>query len=219
MDKFFAIETSCDETAAAVYSRTKGILSNVIFSQAQMHAQFGGVIPEIASQSHVEKIKLVCEKALRQSGLCLADIDYFAVTHKPGLPSSLFVGIAFIKALSWAAAKPVIGINHLEGHIFSSCIEHTVPFPHLCLTASGGHTALYLVEDFNTYTLLGETVDDAAGEAFDKIAKLLALGYPGGPIIERLAEQVQFEDFFHYPRSSGHEMNFSFSGLKNSSII
>lgn len=214
MDTFFAIETSCDETAAAVYSKKNGMLSNVIFSQAQLHAQFGGVIPEVASQYHVEKIRIICHAALCQSGLSLSDIDCFAVTQYPGLPSSLFVGIAFAKALSWTLRKPLLGINHLEGHIFSSCIEQAVPFPHLCLTASGGHTALYFVENFNTYTLLGETVDDAAGEAFDKIAKLLGVGYPGGPIIEKMAQCAQFQDFFHYPRSSMQGLNFSFSGLK-----
>lgn len=212
--KTLGIETSCDETAAAVYDAVQGLQSNALFSQAALHEQFGGVIPEIASRSQLEKINFIIEHALKQAHITLNDIDTIAVTHKPGLPGSLLVGVCFAKALAWALNKKIIGINHLEGHIFSSFLEHNVPFDHLCLSASGGHTALYLVCNFGNYNLMGQTVDDAAGEAFDKIAKLMDLGYPGGPIIEKLAGAVNFGDFFHYPRASSGSLNFSFSGLK-----
>lgn len=208
------IETSCDETAAAVYHEHKGILSSELYSQIALHERFGGVIPEIASRTQLEKINHIIEYSLEKAQVTLDDIDTIAVTHKPGLPGSLLVGVCFAKAMAFALKKNLIGINHLEGHAFSSFLEHDVPFPHLCITASGGHTSLYLIEDFGDYTILGETVDDAAGEAFDKIAKLIGLGYPGGPIIEKLAAEAGFQDFFKYPRASGAGLNFSFSGLK-----
>lgn len=207
------IETSCDETAAAIYSNNK-ILSNIIFSQIDLHKNFGGVVPEIASRSHMEKIEPIVQAALDKSGLIFDDIDAVAVTNKPGLPGSLLVGLCFAKAAAWAKNKKIIGVNHLEGHIFSACIENDIPFPFLCITASGGHTAIYLVEDYGKYNLIGQTLDDAAGEAFDKISKLINLGYPGGPIIEKLAQEVNFEDFFKYPRSTHGSLDFSFSGLK-----
>lgn len=208
------IETSCDETAAAVYSTNDGVKSNVLFSQIELHKKYGGVLPELASRSHLEKINPIVQAALDTAGVTLDAIDCIAVTNKPGLPGSLLVGACFAKALAWARTIPLIGVDHLEGHIFSAHIEHTIPFPHLCLTASGGHTAFYLVHDFGNYELLGETADDAAGEAFDKIAKLLGLPYPGGPAIEKLAAQVDFKDFFHYPRLRKDSFDFSFSGLK-----
>ncbi len=209
-----AIETSCDETAAAVYSSEKKILSNVLFSQTELHKDYGGVIPELASRSHLEKINHIVERALIAADCTLADIDIVAVTKKPGLPGSLLVGVSFAKGIAWVHKKPLIGIDHLEGHIFSSFLEHELPFPFLCLSASGGHTAVYLVRDFGEYTVLGSTRDDAAGEAFDKIAKLMGLGYPGGPIIEQMASQAHLKDYFHYPRSSAQTLDFSFSGLK-----
>lgn len=208
------IETSCDETGAAVYDSQKGILSNALYSQVALHEHFGGVIPEIASRTQLEKINTIIEHALLKAQVRLEDIDVIAVTHKPGLPGSLLVGVCFSKAMAWALHKKLIGIDHLEAHAFSSFLEHSVPFPHLCLTASGGHTSLYLIEDFGKYTVLGQTVDDAAGEAFDKIAKLMGLGYPGGPIIEKLAAGAGYQDYFHYPRASAHGFDFSFSGLK-----
>jgi N6-L-threonylcarbamoyladenine synthase len=214
VDIILGIETSCDETAAAVYHREKGLLSSALFSQIELHKQFGGVIPEVASRSQLEKINPIIRKALDDAHIDLSHIQAIAVTNKPGLPGSLLVGVCFAKAMAWAQNIPIIGVNHLEGHAFSSFLEHSVPFPHLCLTASGGHTSLYLIEDFGHYTTLGETQDDAAGEAFDKIAKLLELGYPGGPIIERLAHEAHFEDYFHYPRGNQQSLNFSFSGLK-----
>ncbi|MCL4361655.1 tRNA (adenosine(37)-N6)-threonylcarbamoyltransferase complex transferase subunit TsaD [Candidatus Dependentiae bacterium] len=213
-NKLLAIESSCDETAASIYDMQKGVLSNVYFSQIDIHSKFGGVVPELASRSHLEKINFIVEQALLNANTKLNEIDAVAVTNKPGLPGSLLIGLSFAKAIAWSLNKKIIGVNHLEGHIFSSCIENKVPFPHLCLTASGGHTAMYLVEDFGKFTLLGQTLDDAAGEAFDKIAKLMNLPYPGGPVIEKLAEQVNFEDFFHYPRLSHKNLDFSFSGIK-----
>lgn len=209
-----AIETSCDETAAAVYQTGHGVRSSVLFSQIDLHRQFGGVVPEIASRSHIEKIGPIVHEALDTAGKTLDEIDDIAVTNSPGLPGSLLVGLAYAKALAYAARKNLVAVNHIEGHIFSALIEQNVPFPHLCLTASGGHTSLYLVEDFGNYTEIGTTQDDAAGEAFDKVAKLLGLGYPGGPIIEQLAQEIGFEDRFNYPRMRHASTDFSFSGLK-----
>lgn len=208
------IETSCDETAVAVYDPQNGMLSNVLFSQIELHKQYGGVVPELASRSHVQKMPIIVQEALEKAKKTLDDIDIIAVTNKPGLPGSLIVGVSFAKSLAWAKQKKIIGIDHLEGHAFSACIDNKIPFPFLCITASGGHTSLYNVTDFGDYTVLGQTLDDAAGEAFDKIAKLLHLPYPGGPVIEKLAREVEFCDFFNYPRSSLKSLDFSFSGLK-----
>lgn len=208
------IETSCDETAAAVYHSEKGLLSSTLYSQIELHKNFGGVVPELASRSQLEKINPIVSEALTQACITLDDVDVIAVTNKPGLPGSLLVGVCFAKSLAWAKNKKLIGVNHLEGHAFSTGIEHNVPFPYICLTASGGHTSLYLMKDFGDYEVLGETQDDAAGEAFDKIAKLMDLPYPGGPVIERLAREVSFKDFYHYPRSKHKTVDFSFSGLK-----
>src|SRR5438477_4285273 len=208
------IETSCDETAAAVYHSQKGLLSSTLYSQIELHKNFGGVVPELASRSQLEKINPIVSEALTRAQITLDDIDVIAVTNKPGLPGSLLVGVCFAKSLAWAKNKKLIGVNHLEGHAFSTGIEHTVPFPYICLTASGGHTSLYLMKDFGDYEILGETQDDAAGEAFDKIAKLMNLPYPGGPVIEKLAREVNFQDFYNYPRSKHKTTDFSFSGLK-----
>ena len=210
------IESSCDETGAAVYSQAQGLLSNELYSQVDLHAWHGGVIPELASRLHMEKIGIIVQNALDKAGVTLDDIDVIAVTSKPGLPGALMIGVSFAKALAFAKNKKLIGINHLEGHVFSACIENKVPFPFLCLTVSGGHSSLYLVTGFGAYQSIGHTIDDAAGEAFDKIAKLMNLPYPGGPVIEKLAEQVNFQDFFHYTRGSMLGLNFSFSGLKTS---
>lgn len=208
------IESSCDETAAAVFTTNEGIRSSMLFSQGELHQKFGGVVPEIASRSHLEKINSIVESALNRAEKTFDDIDVVAVTNKPGLPGSLLTGLCFAKGLAWAGNKKIIGVNHLEGHIFSACLENKVPFPHLCLTASGGHTSLYIVHDYGNFTLLGTTRDDAAGEAFDKVSKMMELGYPGGPIIERLAQQAAFHDYFRYPRLKEHDLSFSFSGLK-----
>jgi N6-L-threonylcarbamoyladenine synthase len=208
------IETSCDETAAAIYCSDKKLLSNALYSQIDLHKKYGGVVPELASRGQLEKIHTIVKEALDRAQLSLNEIDAIAVTHQPGLPGSLLVGVCFAKALAWAKNKKLIGVNHLEGHAFSAYLENDIPFPHICLTASGGHTSLYLVEDFGVYTILGQTQDDAAGEAFDKIAKLMNLPYPGGPVIENMAAQVGFKDFYEYPRGKPKNLNFSFSGLK-----
>ena len=208
------IETSCDETAAAVYHSKQGLLSSSLFSQINLHKNFGGVVPELASRTQLEKINYIVLEALTKASMTLDNIDVIGVTNGPGLPGSLLVGVCFAKGLAWAKNKHLIGINHLEGHAFSASIEHNVPFEHLCLTASGGHTSLYLIKDFGKYNTIGQTQDDAAGEAFDKIAKLMNLPYPGGPIIEQLAQQVQFKDFYNYPRGKQKILDFSFSGLK-----
>ena len=214
MNTILGIETSCDETAVAVYKTGTGILSSDLYSQVELHTSFGGVVPEIASRSHLEKIGIITQLSLDHAHITLQDIDVVAVTSKPGLPGSLLVGLCFAKAVAWAQQKKIIGINHLEGHIFSTYIEHDVPFPHICLAASGGHTSIYYVKDFGSYECIGYTVDDAAGEAFDKVAKLIDIPYPGGPVIEKMAKMVNFEDFFHYPRAHADQLNFSFSGLK-----
>jgi N6-L-threonylcarbamoyladenine synthase len=214
--KILGIESSCDETGAAVYDTQRGLLSNELYSQVDLHAWHGGVIPELASRLHMEKIGIMVQQALDKAQVTLDDIDVIAVTSKPGLPGALMIGVSYAKGLAFAAHKKIIGINHLEGHVFSACIEQQVPFPFVCLTVSGGHTSMYLVENFGQYTLIGHTIDDAAGEAFDKIAKMMNLPYPGGPVIEKLAEQVAFEDFFNYTRGSMQNNNFSFSGLKTS---
>ncbi|MBI2353206.1 tRNA (adenosine(37)-N6)-threonylcarbamoyltransferase complex transferase subunit TsaD [Candidatus Dependentiae bacterium] len=209
-----AIESSCDETAAAIYSSSQGLLSNEIISQISSHAKFGGVIPEVASKEHMKNIITITEQALEIAKTSFQEIDIVAVTHKPGLPGSLMIGVSFAKAIAYTGSKKIIGIDHLQGHIFSACLENSVSFPFLSLTVSGGHTALYIVHNFEKYEIIGYSLDDAAGEAFDKIAKLMNLPYPGGPIIENLAQTKNFQDFFAYPRSAKKNLNFSFSGLK-----
>ncbi len=208
------LESSCDEVAAAIYTTEQGIIASALFSQTEMHKRYGGVVPEIASREHIKKINAITQEALDGARMTVNDIDVIAVTNKPGLPGSLLIGVSFAKALAGSLNKKIIAINHLEGHAFSACIENIIPFPFLCITASGGHTSIYDIQDYGDYTTLGTTLDDAAGEAFDKVAKLLQLGYPGGPIIEKLAAEVGFEDFFKYPRNKNYDLMFSFSGLK-----
>jgi N6-L-threonylcarbamoyladenine synthase len=223
MSYILGIETSCDETAAAIYDSEKPrLLSSTVFSQIDLHEKYGGVVPEIASRSHLEKIGCIVEKALQDASVSLDRIDTVAVTTKPGLIGSLLIGLSFAKGLAWAKGKKLIGVDHLEAHIFSpfisldGSIRSDIQFPYISFVVSGGHTGLYLVKDFGSYELLGQTLDDAAGEAFDKVAKLLGLGYPGGPVVERLASEVEFQDFFDYPRTKNKSktFNFSFSGLK-----
>jgi N6-L-threonylcarbamoyladenine synthase len=219
-----AIETSCDETAASVFDsdiankkmkEQSPVLSNVLFSQVKLQKEFGGVVPEVASRSHLDKIDSIIKEALNKSKKTLEDIDVVAVTSKPGLPGSLLIGVNTAKAIAYALNKKLIGINHLEGHAFSSFLsDPNIPFPHLCITASGGHTNLYLIKDFGDYEFVSSTLDDAAGECFDKISKFIGLGYPGGPIIEELAREVNFKDFFNYTRGNPNNLNFSFSGIK-----
>lgn len=217
------IETSCDETGVAVYDlKQQRILSNVVFSQIKEHEKYGGVVPEIASRSHIEKIGFVIKAALKKAHVLVSDVDVIAVVRGPGLVGSIFIGLCFAKGLTWARKKRFVGVDHLEAHIFSAflkddyTVEDKIEFPHLCFSVSGGHTTLYLVKDFGLYEKIGYTRDDAAGEAFDKVAKILGMDYPGGPIIEKLAGEVNFKDFFHYPRTKSfrEEIVFSFSGLK-----
>lgn len=221
MALILGIETSCDETAAAVYDTvSKKVVSNSLFSQVALHEKYGGVVPEIASRSHLEKIGVIVRDALGDD-FSIEQIDHIAVTNRPGLVGALLIGICFAKGLAYAYNKKLLTIDHLEGHIFSSALaldgsRRDVPFPHICLVASGGHTSLFFVKGYGDYLQIGQTLDDAAGEAFDKVAKLVGLGYPGGPQIEKLARDANFQDFFSYPRGKklSQTLNFSFSGLK-----
>ncbi len=212
-----AIESSCDETAAAVVRNGREVLSNVIYSQIDMHTVYGGVVPELASRAHIEKINPVIEKALSDAGMTLDEIDAVAVTYGPGLVGALLVGVAEAKAIAWAAGKPLIGVHHIEGHISANYIEHPdLKPPYLGLIVSGGHTHLVIVKDWADFEILGRTVDDAAGEAFDKVARAIGLGYPGGPKIDRVAKAGN-PDAIVFPRAKVNKSvyDFSFSGLKS----
>ncbi len=214
------IETSCDETAAAVLEDDKRIRSSVIASQEAVHAPYGGIVPELASRRHVEAVWPVVQEALTRAGATLADLDGVAVTAGPGLIGSLLVGLSFGKALSFALDIPLVGVNHLEGHLYAALLDHEgLTFPFTGLVASGGHTHLYSATDLGAYRLLGRTRDDAAGEAFDKVAKFLGLGYPGGPLIEELARKGDPTSVrFPRPMSQHGSYDFSFSGLKTAVI-
>ncbi|MCX5886186.1 MAG: tRNA (adenosine(37)-N6)-threonylcarbamoyltransferase complex transferase subunit TsaD [Proteobacteria bacterium] len=210
------IESSCDETAAAVVRNGKEILSSVVASQIPFHEKYGGVVPEIASRKHLETMTPVIREALGTAGIPLHDIQGIAVTQGPGLVGSLLVGISVAKAIAYVCGLPMIGVNHLEGHISAVILENSVPeFPFIALVVSGGHTSLYEVKEWGRYRLLGATRDDAAGEAFDKVAKLLNLGYPGGGVIDRLSREGR-ADAFPFPRAlnTKYSFDFSFSGLK-----
>lgn len=213
-----AIETSCDETAAAVLRDGRELLSDVVYSQVAVHRPYGGVVPELASRNHLDKIVPVVEEAMKLAGAGFKDLGGLAVTRGPGLVGALLIGLSFAKAVSAACDIPLIGINHLEGHICSIFLEREVPFPFLSLTVSGGHTSLYLVREIGSYRLLGQTRDDAAGEAFDKVAKLLQLGYPGGGVIETLARRGQ--PSIRFPRAipAKDSLDFSFSGIKTAVV-
>ena len=212
-----AIETSCDETACAVVRDGREILSNVIYTQIDMHTEFGGVVPELASRAHIDKINYVVQKALNDAGKTIDEVDAVAVTYGPGLVGALLVGVAEAKAMAWAAGKPIIGVHHIEGHISANYIEHPeLTPPYLGLIVSGGHTHLVVVEDWSKYRILGRTVDDAAGEAYDKVARAIGLGYPGGPKIDREAKNGD-SLAVHFPIAhvNGSEYDFSFSGIKS----
>ena len=185
-----AIESSCDETAAAVMKNGREILSNIIYSQIDLHTLYGGVVPEIASRKHIEKINQVVKKALDTAGVTLDDIDAIGVTYGPGLVGALLVGVAEAKAIAYASGKPLVGVHHIEGHLAANYVEHKdLEPPYLCLVVSGGHTHLVKVNGYAEYEIIGRTHDDAAGEAFDKAAKIMGLPYPGGPVIDRLAAE------------------------------
>lgn len=212
-----AIESSCDETAAAVVKDGRTVLSNVISSQIDLHTLYGGVVPEIASRKHIEKINPVITEALQKAGMTMEEMDAIAVTYGPGLVGCLLVGVAEAKAIAYAAKKPLIGVHHIEGHVSANYITHPdLEPPFLCLVVSGGHTHIVMVEDYGTYRILGKTHDDAAGEAYDKVARAIGLGYPGGPKIDKLAKKGNPEALA-FPRAhiEGCPYDFSFSGVKS----
>lgn len=215
--RILAIESSCDETAAAVVQNGREVLSNVIDSQIATHTLYGGVVPEIASRKHIEKINQVVEKALEDAGLMLKEVDAIGVTYGPGLVGPLLIGVSAAKALAWAADKPLVGVNHIEGHVAANFIEHReLEPPFICLIVSGGHTHLAAVEDYGEFRILGRTRDDAAGEAFDKVARSVGLGYPGGPKIDRKAREGNPEAIvFPKAKVADSPYDFSFSGLKS----
>lgn len=212
-----AIESSCDETSVAVVENTK-IRSNIVVSQMDIHSEFGGVVPEVASRHHVTSITRVMEKALEDAGVTQSDIDLVAVTKAPGLIGALLVGINAAKAFAFANKIPIIGINHIKGHIYANEIENDMVFPLITLVVSGGHTELVLMEGHNRFEQIGATQDDAVGEAYDKVARVLGLGYPGGPIVDKLSKEG--EDTYNLPRPylNKAEFNFSFSGIKSAVI-
>lgn len=212
-----AIESSCDETAAAVVRNGREVLSNVISSQIDLHTLYGGVVPEIASRKHIEKINQVMEEALTSAGMRLTDMDAVAVTYGPGLVGPLLVGVSAAKAVSFASGIPLIGVHHIEGHISANYIENKeLEPPFVCLVVSGGHSHLVVVKDYGEYEILGRTRDDAAGEAFDKVARAIGLGYPGGPKIDKVSKEGNPEAV-SFPRAKvgGSDYDFSFSGLKS----
>lgn len=212
-----AIESSCDETAAAVVRNGREVLSNVISSQIAIHTIYGGVVPEIASRKHIERINPVISQALIDAGMELKDMDAIAVTYGPGLVGALLVGVSAAKALSFASGIPLVGVHHIEGHISANFIENKdLEPPFICLVVSGGHSHLVVVKDYGEYEIIGRTRDDAAGEAFDKVARAIGLGYPGGPKIDKAAKEGN-PDAIHFPRAkvAENEYDFSFSGLKS----
>ncbi|MDI9486951.1 MAG: tRNA (adenosine(37)-N6)-threonylcarbamoyltransferase complex transferase subunit TsaD [Bacillota bacterium] len=213
-----AIESSCDETAVAI-TKGKRILSNKISSQIEIHARFGGVVPEIASRNHILAIDNILEQALEESKMTLKDIDAVAVTYGAGLLGALLVGVAYAKSLALSLGVPLIGINHIKGHIFANFISHQeLKYPFICLVASGGHTALLKVEGYQKIESLGSTCDDAAGEAFDKVARVLGLGYPGGPEVEKAAQKGKDKIILPRPFKGEEHLNFSYSGLKTAVV-
>lgn len=212
-----AIESSCDETAAAVVKNGRTVMSNVISSQIALHTLYGGVVPEIASRKHIEKINQVIKEALKESNVTLQDIDAIGVTYGPGLVGALLVGVAEAKAISYATQKPLVGVHHIEGHVSANYIDHKdLEPPFLCLIVSGGHTHLVIVKEYGKYEIIGRTRDDAAGEAFDKVARAIGLGYPGGPKVDKLAKEGN-KTAIVFPRAhiEGAPYDFSFSGLKS----
>lgn len=213
-----AIESSCDETAAAVVQDGRKVLSNIISSQIEIHKLYGGVVPEIASRKHIEKVIQVVDEALKEASLTMDEIDAVAVTYGPGLVGALLVGVSAAKSIAFAHNKPLIGVHHIEGHISANYIENEeLEPPFLCLVVSGGHTNLVIVKDYGEYEVLGKTRDDAAGEAFDKVARAIGLGYPGGPKIQKISEEGN-KDAIAFPRAkvADNPFDFSFSGLKSS---
>ena len=215
--KILAIESSCDETAAAVVVNGRQVLSNIIASQIDIHTKFGGVVPEVASRKHVEVIGVVVKEALEEAGVDLKDIDAIGVTYGPGLVGALLVGLQYAKGLSFARNIPLIGVNHIEGHISANFIQHKeLKPPFICLVVSGGHTTIVYMKNYGDFEVMGQTMDDAAGEAYDKVARAIGLGYPGGPKIDKLAKEGN-PDAIKFPRANFHKesLDFSFSGIKS----
>jgi len=217
--RILALETSCDETAAAIVENGRSIISNVVFSQIDLHALYGGVVPEIASRAHVEACDRVVDQALKEAGMTLSEVDALAVTYGPGLVGALLTGVSCMKGLAYAACMPLIPVNHIEGHVSANYLTHPdLKPPFLCLVVSGGHSHLIQVNDYGVYHLLGQTQDDAAGEAFDKAARVLDLNYPGGPRLDVLAEEGDPSAFsLPRPHPDGR-YDYSFSGLKTAFI-
>ena len=214
------LETSCDETGVALYDSERGLLAHQLYSQIALHADYGGVVPELASRDHVRKIAPLVTSMLADSGKHKQDLDGVAYTAGPGLMGALLVGAAFGRSLAWGLGIPALPINHMEGHLLAAMLESPAPeYPFLCLLVSGGHTQLFAVTGLGRYSLLGESLDDAAGEAFDKTAKMLGLGYPGGPALAELAKQGRADRFkFPRPMTDRPGLDFSFSGLKTHAI-
>ena len=214
--KILGIETSCDETGVAIYDEEKGLIANQLYSQIEMHADYGGVVPELASRDHIRKTVPLIEAALKEANLTACDIDGVAYTAGPGLVGALLVGATIARSLAYAWNVPALGVHHMEGHLLVPMLEETPPeFPFVALLISGGHTQLVKVDGVGQYELLGESIDDAAGEAFDKCAKVMGLGYPGGPVVNRLANEGNPKAFaFSKPNVPGYD--YSFSGLKTS---
>ena len=212
-----AIESSCDETSAAIVINGREVLSNVISSQIEIHEKFGGVVPEVASRKHIEVINAVVEEALEKADMKLSDLDAIGVTYGPGLVGALLVGLQYAKGLAYSLDLPLIGVNHIEGHICANFIEHKdLKPPFVSLVVSGGHTFIVYVKDYGEYEIIGETRDDAAGEAYDKVARAIGLGYPGGPKIDKLSKEGD-PNSISFPRARFHDdtLDFSFSGLKS----
>ena len=211
------IESSCDETSAAVVKDGREVLSNIIASQIETHKKYGGVVPEVASRMHIEVVNGVVLEALEEAGVTLNDIDAIGVTYGPGLVGALLVGLQYAKGLSYSLKKPLVGVNHIEGHICANYIEHKdLKPPFVSLVVSGGHTFIVHVKDYGKYDVIGQTRDDAAGEAYDKVARALGLGYPGGPKIDKLAKEGN-ENAIEFPKANFHDdtLDFSFSGVKS----
>ncbi len=212
-----AIESSCDETSAAVVKDGREVLSNIIASQIDTHTKYGGVVPEVASRMHIEVVDAVVKSALEEANMSLEQIDAIGVTYGPGLVGALLVGLQYAKGLSLASKKPLVGVNHIEGHICANYIQHTeLKPPFVSLVVSGGHTFIVHVKDYGKYEVIGQTRDDAAGEAFDKVARAIGLGYPGGPKIDKISKEGN-ENAIEFPRAKFHDdtLDFSFSGLKS----
>ncbi|WP_026882668.1 tRNA (adenosine(37)-N6)-threonylcarbamoyltransferase complex transferase subunit TsaD [Clostridium akagii] len=216
--KILSIESSCDETSAAVVVNGRNVLSNIIASQIAIHTKFGGVVPEVASRKHIEAIAGVVDSAMKEAKLTFQEIDAIGVTYGPGLVGALLVGVQYAKGLSYATHKPLIAVNHIEGHISANFIQYKdLKPPFLCLVVSGGHTFIVYAKDYGEFEVMGQTRDDAAGEAFDKVARAIGLGYPGGPKIDKISKEGN-ENAIKFPRASFHDesLDFSFSGVKSS---